>query len=111
MQPLERRQFDGESPVAEPAEPPRRLWRYRLGVLLFMLVTFEVGLFLLFFPWMQRWDTNSIGSLTPWIHDVWVSPYFKGALSGVGVVNIYISFAEVVRLRWPRADRLKVTIL
>jgi hypothetical protein len=35
---------------------------------------------------------------------VWDSPYFRGALSGLGVVNIYISLAEVFRFRRTPAD-------
>ena len=34
-----------------------------------------------------------------WAQSVWVSPYFRGAISGIGLVNIYISFVEVFRLR------------
>ena len=33
------------------------------------------------------------------MRDVWDSSYFRGALSGLGLVNIYISLAEVFRLR------------
>ena len=75
------------------------------------MVCFEVGLFLAVFPWMDYWSRNSIASLSPAIRDVWDSAYFRGALSGLGLVNIYISLAEVFRLRKPRADKLKVSLL
>ena len=97
--------------MEEPAAPTRRSWAQKLGTLLLILVCFEVGVFLLVFPWMQYWDHNSIASLTPWMRDVWDSPYFRGALSGLGVVNIFIAVAEAFRLRKPRPDRLKVSVL
>jgi hypothetical protein len=30
---------------------------------------------------------------------MWMSPYFRGAVSGLGVVNIYISLLEVAAIR------------
>jgi hypothetical protein len=95
----------------QPVEPVRTPWYHKLGVLLFVIVCFEVGVFLLVFPWLDYWGTNWIASLAPWMHGIWDSTYFRGALSGLGLVNIYISLAEVFRLRRPAADRLKVSLL
>ena len=98
------------APVAD-GSPVRRTWVQKLGTLLFVLVSFEVGAFLLLFPWMDYWDHNSIAALAPWMRDVWDSAYFRGALSGLGLVNIYIALAEIFHLRRPRPDRLKVPVL
>jgi len=97
--------------VEEPAEPARQSWVRKLGTVLLILVCFEAGVFLLTFPWTQYWDHNSIASLAPWMRELWDSAYFRGALSGLGVVNIYIALAETFRLRRPRPDRLKVSVL
>lgn len=107
MQPIERQPFVEEQPP-EAAKVP---WHFKLAVLLFIIVCFEVGIFLLVFPWMDYWNNNFIASLAPWVRSVWESPYFRGALSGLGLVNIYISLAEVFRLRRPPADRLKVSAI
>jgi hypothetical protein len=106
MQPLERQPF-----VEEPSEVAKVPWHYKLAVLLFIIVCFEVGVFLLVFPWMDYWNNNTIAGIAPWVRSVWESPYFRGALSGLGLVNIYISLAEVFRLRRPPADRLKVSAI
>jgi len=103
MQPVER------PAVEEPVEPRRTSWFHKLATLLFIIVCFEVGVFLLVFPWMDYWGNNYIAALAPWVRAIWESPYFRGALSGLGLVNIYISMAEVFRLRRPRVDRLKVS--
>ena len=110
MRPVEPR-FPG---VEEPDEAPVHLhhtWYHKLGVFLFIIVCFEVGAFLTVFPWTPQWDGNSVASLFPWLHDLWISSYFRGALSGLGLLNIYISLGEVSRLRRPPADRLKVSTL
>ncbi len=106
MQPVERQPF-----VEAPGEPPQTSWFHKLASLLFIIVCFEVGVFLIVFPWMDYWNNNSIAALAPWVRAVWESPFFRGALSGLGLVNIYISLGEVLRLRRPRADRLKASVL
>ncbi len=106
MQPVE-----PPRPVIVAETPPSLAWYHKLGSLLFIVVCFEVGVFLLVFPWLDYWNNNLIASLAPWVRGVWVSPFFRGALSGLGVVNMYISLAEVVRLRRPAADRLKESLL
>jgi len=109
MQPVEPQPPLVEAPLVR--AKPKTAWYQKLGVLLFIIVCFEVGVFLLIFPWMEYWNNNSIASLAPWMRDVWESPYFRGALSGLGVINICISLAEVFRLRRPPPGRLKVSVL
>lgn len=112
MQPLERQPSLESAPSAEqPPEPPKISWYHRLAALLFIIVCFEVGVFLVVFPWMDYWGNNRIADLAPWLRQIWESNYFRGALSGVGLLNIYISMAEVVRLRRPAADKMKVSVI
>jgi hypothetical protein len=106
MQPVERQPL-----VEEPLEQPRISWFHKLASLLFIIVCFEVGVFLLVFPWMDYWGNNYIAALAPWVRAIWESPYFRGALSGLGLLNIYISLGEVFRLRRPPADRLRVSVI
>lgn len=100
-----------QSSVEEAFAPIRRSWVQRLGTLLFVLVCFEVGLFLLLFPWTDWWGHNYLASLAPWARDLWDSTYFRGAVSGLGLVNIYIALAEIARFRRPRPDKMKVPVL
>ena len=69
-------------PVAAPTHI-KHSWAHKLGIILFVIVCFEVGVFLLIFPWTDQWDGNSIAGLLPWLHDYWTSSYFRGALSGL----------------------------
>ncbi|MEO7142641.1 MAG: hypothetical protein ABI165_03980 [Bryobacteraceae bacterium] len=88
-----------EPPATEgsPAKP-RRPWYLKLLSLLFVLVCFEIGVILLVFPWMHFWDSTSLTLRWPWLATFWASSYFRGAMSGLGLVNIYISFLEILRL-------------
>jgi hypothetical protein len=83
-----------EAPAARAAS-----WSHRLGALLFILFCFEIGVFLLVFPWLDPWQNNWLADLSPPMAGLWSSPFFRGALSGLGFVNIYISLVEVFRLR------------
>jgi hypothetical protein len=106
MQPVE-----PQTSIEFPVERPHTPWYQKLGAVLFILICFEVGIFLVIFPWMEYWNQNWIANLAPWMRDLWDSSFFRGALSGLGLLNIYISLAEVLRFRRPPADKLKVPAL
>jgi len=92
-------------------EDARSNWSQRLWRVIFVVFCLELGLFLIVFPWLDYWNNNSIATLTPWIGELWRNPYFRGALSGLGVVNIYISLSEVFRTRRSPADKMKLSSL
>ncbi len=64
----------------------------------FILFCLEIGLVLLLLPWTPLWDNNYFFSLTPDWNLFWYSTYLRGAISGVGLVNIWIAVAEVWRM-------------
>jgi hypothetical protein len=85
--------------VAEQSPKTARKWQKRLLGICFAIFSFEIGLFLVIFPWMDdTWDLNYFNSVVPALQSVWDDPYFRGALTGLGFVNIYIACQEVIRL-------------
>ena len=85
--------------MSVPAMPRPRPWYSKLLSLCFIVFCFEIGVFLVVFPWLDNtWETNQVASLAPWLADIWGNPFFRGALSGLGLVNVYISVAEVLRM-------------
>ena len=64
----------------------------------FILFCVEIGLVLFLLPWTLLWDNNYFFSLTPQWSAFWLSTYLRGAVSGVGVVNLWIGLAEAWRL-------------
>jgi hypothetical protein len=87
-----------QQPPPLPPIPQKRSTTSKLLGLLVVVVCFEVGVFLVVFPWMDAWGRNAIPSLNPDLIELWESNYFRGALSGLGLVNIWISFHEMLRL-------------
>lgn len=90
-----------EAPDSQPAAPQRRLksaWQGRVVPACLALVTFEIGLFLVVFPWSDHWEFNYFQQVIPWLQDLWEEPSFRGALTGLGLINIYIACLQVVRL-------------
>ena len=81
----------GESRRSSPRTP-------RLLRLVFAIFTFEIGLFLVVFPWVDIWSVNYFSGWLPALENMWDEPYFRGAITGLGLVNIYIACAEVLRL-------------
>jgi hypothetical protein len=64
----------------------------QLSVAIFALA---LGLFLFVFPWLQSWDANWVAAQSPRLWEIWNSRYFRGALSGLGLLNIYIALTEL----------------
>ena len=79
--------------------PPAYHWYQKVSALVFITFCLEIGLFLLIFPWTEYWAGNYFAALVPEWHRYWDNMYVRGAVSGLGVVDLYISFVEIFRLR------------
>ena len=80
-------------------ESGRFRWYHKAGALLYIFFCFEIGVFLLLYPWSPWWGESFFSGLIPAWYEWWNSPYFRGAISGLGVIDIGISFTELFRLR------------
>lgn len=81
------------------AEPLVYRWYHKLAAVLLVTLCMAIGLFLLFFPWTDSWDSNYFSVLVPGWRQYWENMYVRGAVSGLGAVNLYVSLVEVFRLR------------
>ena len=72
--------------------------RWHRGVLGICLGIFalEIGAVLLVFPWRRDWDLNWVPLQSAVLAKVWMSSYFRGVLSGLGLLNIYLGLAELL---------------
>jgi len=66
---------------------------------IYVLYCFEVGLFLIVFPWMDFWKTNLLLYHYPLLQTVFLNNYFRGAVSGLGAANIILGAWEVAHIR------------
>ena len=70
----------------------------RVVRVVFLLFCLEIGLILLLLPWTLLWDNNFFVSLFPEWNRFWLNSYVRGAVSGLGLVNLWIALTEAVRL-------------
>ena len=98
MMPTEPPQAPSEAvPGPVPIRRSEYRWYHQSVVLMpFCLV---IGIFLMIFPWTDYWEGNYFSSLGPQWRQYWDNMYVRGAVSGLGVLNLYISLAEVFRFR------------
>jgi hypothetical protein len=96
------------APPAPPPAPGRgdsaaELSRFeKLSYVLYVLMSIEVGVFLLVYPWYadgQFWAQNYFVKSVPEWRPVLLSNYFRGAVSGLGVLNLLIGAFHTLALR------------
>ena len=74
-----------------------------MSSVLFIIFCFELGLFLIVYPWTDAWTENYFSviapdrALTRW-RELWNNPFVRGGVSGLGLINIWIALTEVFGL-------------
>lgn len=82
----------------------------RLTVIFFIIVCLEAGVALTLLPWMSfgglgDWGDNYLLALAvettglPIIQSTVASPWFRGAVTGLGVLNLFIAFWEIANFK------------
>jgi hypothetical protein len=54
-----------------------------------------MGVVLVVSPWTSLWDTNQLLQLHPLLRLVALNPFLRGAVSGLGLVNLLLAAVEV----------------
>lgn len=78
--------------------------------LVFVLFFFEVGFVLIVIPWLAFWDRNYFAQLVPPLHALITNNFVRGAVSGLGVVNVIVGLGELVALLTGRAPERPASI-
>jgi hypothetical protein len=73
--------------------------------LLYVALFLEVGLMLIVLPWSAFWDHNYFVNLWTPLRPVLTSYFCRGAVSGLGFVNLYAGVADLVVLVVARERR------
>jgi hypothetical protein len=77
----------------------------KITVIVYILICFEVGILLLILPWTQYWEDNFFlyfitGKLNaPWVPTALTSGYVRGAVTGLGVLNLLAGFRDIFKFR------------
>ena len=77
----------------------RGLWIRRVWLVVFVLFFLEIGIILTWCPWTKIWTQNSILMSFPTVRSFLMKNFVRGAISGVGLVNLWMGVAEAVRYR------------
>lgn len=67
----------------------------RLLLIAFFL---EAGFALIVVPWSAFWERNYFALAVPFVHDVITNNFVRGAISGLGLINIVVGAGELVSL-------------
>jgi len=83
------------------------LMSVKLTIIFFILICFEIGILLVILPWVPSpsWNENYLLVLAadkmhwPWLALAMKSGYARGAVSGLGVLNIMLGVWEIVNFK------------
>jgi hypothetical protein len=65
-----------------------------LSALLPILSSLLVGIVLVFAPWTPLWDSNWLLQLWPGLRGLGLSPFTRGAVTGLGLVNVLLALGD-----------------
>jgi len=68
---------------------------HRIFRALMVVLAFEMGALLLYLPWSGYWEQNYFLSHYPSLIRVLLHPSFRGAVSGVGVLDILLAIGWI----------------
>ena len=66
----------------------------------------EVGFALVVLPWSAFWDRNYFAYALPLVGDVITNDFVRGAISGIGLVNVVVGIVELTSLFMARDQDL-----
>jgi hypothetical protein len=66
-----------------------------MAAFLSVLSSLLVGLVLAVVPWTTYWDANYLLQPYPFLRHLLLSGFARGAVTGLGLVNILLALAEV----------------
>jgi len=73
--------------------------------LVYTVFFLEAGFVLIVVPWLAFWDRNYFAELVPAVQAVITNNYFRGAISGLGVINLMVGLGELMSLLAGRAPQ------
>jgi hypothetical protein len=80
----------------------------RLVLVVFFL---EVGLVLTLAPWSAYWDRNYFAETLPMVHELITNNFVRGAVTGLGLVNICAAVADLVGMFMNRKNASTLSIV
>jgi hypothetical protein len=73
--------------------------------LLLIALFFEVGVVLTIVPWSVYWDRNYFAETMPLLHLLITNNFVRGAVTGLGLVNLVTALVDLLSLLAARRER------
>jgi hypothetical protein len=92
-------------PPASPAEPvtgdtaEMPVWLQRVFVVVYVLFCIELGLVLIVLPWTKFWFSDGWTAQWPGFQHLMQQGFVRGAVSGLGLLDVWLGVVEAVRYR------------
>ena len=64
---------------------------HRLRNVLWLLILFELGVVLIFLPWLQVWESNYFMGQYPALRPYLLHPSLRGVITGLGALDILLA--------------------
>lgn len=101
VEPLNGTNLPSQGPVLVPtrdasAEP---VWVRRLKLVVYVLFCIELGMLLAVLPWTRVWSDNSFLLAHAGVRDFLHQDFIRGAVTGLGLVDIWLGIREAVNYR------------
>ena len=80
-------------------EPAARRWPQRVWLIIFVVFCVELGMLLVVLPWSPLWNDNYLLLNFPKLRALVQWGFVRGAITGLGVVDIWLGIGEAVRQR------------
>lgn len=71
----------------------------RALTVLYIVFCFEMGVLLFVFPWISLWGKNFFVEHYPWVASLARNYFVRGAVTGIGLADIWLAFYELWRFR------------
>ena len=66
---------------------------------LVVLICFELGVLLILAPWSNFWERNYFLDRYPELIPIFLNPFLRGAITGLGLLDVWIAFSFIGRRR------------
>lgn len=90
----------GQTPPTEAGSTPAPVWLQRLSLAVLVIFCLYLGLLISVLPWWQEmWDRNPMLLQHPALRAFFMQGWVRGAVSGLGLLDLWIGFSELIHYR------------
>lgn len=88
---------EGGAPASPHDTPP--LWLRRISLVTFVMFCVWIGMLLVALPWTRIWTENTLLTSSPALRSFTQSAALRGAVSGLGFIDIWLGVWEALSYR------------